>query len=256
MRHVDGPGIARVWFGAVSGRAPWRALSTVERNGVAQRPKLRGLPADESQTRASRPVALEDLELVERVKGGDAAAYSELVLKYQDRVYNAVWRICGHVENARDLTQDAFLKAFQRIQEFRQLSGFYTWVFRIAVNLTLSHQRSSNRRKTVSLDAEREAGGAQADSLARQVRSHAEASAERGATDAELQAHVARALQGLDDEHRAVVVLRDIEGLDYAEIADILDVPTGTVKSRLHRGRMALRQAIGPLLGGSMGSGA
>jgi RNA polymerase sigma-70 factor (ECF subfamily) len=152
------------------------------------------------------------------------------------------------VEDARDLTQEAFLKAFQRIGEFRQLSGFYTWVFRIGVNLALSYRRKEGRRKTISLDADSGASGTQADALSRRLESMGDGPLDESLMQAELQAHTARALHDLDDDHRAVIVLRDVEGLDYADIATILEVPPGTVKSRLHRARMAVRQAILPLL--------
>ncbi|MDO8631840.1 MAG: sigma-70 family RNA polymerase sigma factor, partial [Phycisphaerales bacterium] len=88
----------------------------------------------------------DDRELVRRVKSGQTEAYGELVRRYQDRVFNTCWRICGHLEDARDLTQEAFLKAFESLDAFRQESGFYTWIFRVAVNLSLSHRRSAGRR--------------------------------------------------------------------------------------------------------------
>ena len=200
--------------------------------------------------RSARPVPLEDFELVEKVKAGKTEAYGELVQKYQDRVFNTCWRICGHVEEARDITQDAFLKAFENISSFRQQSGFYTWIFRVAVNLALSHRRKEQRRRTVALDQAAGATGTQAEGLSRHV---AKASASEPADavgNAELQGVVAHALHALDDDQRAVVVLRDIEGLDYREIGEILAVPPGTVKSRLHRARQALREAILPLLPG------
>lgn len=196
----------------------------------------------------SRPVPLEDLELVEKVKAGETEAYAGLVRKYQDRVFNACWRICGHVEDARDLTQEAFLKALEGISGFRQQSEFYTWIFRVAVNLALSHRRKAATRRTVSLDQSVSAG-TQAEGLARRVRDNPGDDPATAASEAELQGQVARALQALDDDFRTIVVLRDIEGFDYAEIGEILGIPTGTVKSRLYRARMALRGAIQASLG-------
>ena len=197
----------------------------------------------------SRPVSLEDAQLIEKVKAGQTEAYGELVRKYQDRVFNACWRICGHLEDARDLTQEAFLKAYEGFATFRQQSGFYTWIFRVAVNLALSQRRNAKRRRAVSLDQSCEVTGTQADRLAQRVGQRTESSdPAHSASEAELQGFVARALQKLEDDHRAVVVLRDIEGLDYQEIGEVLDIPPGTVKSRLHRARMALRQAILPRL--------
>lgn len=191
---------------------------------------------------------MEDGVLVERVKQGQTEAYGELVRRYQDRVFNACWRICGHLEDARDLTQEAFLKAFEGLSNFRQQSGFYTWIFRVAVNLSLTQRRNAHRRRTVSLDTGSTATGAQADELVKRVQDESDNDPTRGPGDAELHAAVARALQELHDEQRAVIVLRDIEGFDYQEIAAILQVPPGTVKSRLFRARIALQQAIDPAI--------
>ena len=198
--------------------------------------------------RTTESARVEDRELVERVKQGQTEAYGELVRRYQDRVFNACWRICGHLEDARDLTQEAFLKAFQGLGNFRQQSGFYTWIFRVAVNLSLSHRRNVHRRRTVSLDAAPAGVGTQAEDLAKQVRGESAADPTCGPGEAELHTAVVRALQALDDDHRAVIVLRDIEEFDYQEIATILQIPPGTVKSRLFRARLALQQAIDPAL--------
>ena len=201
-----------------------------------------------SETAAANANSMSDVELVERVKAGRTEAYAQLVTKYQDRVFNTCWRICGHVEDARDVTQDAFVKAFESIHTFRQESGFYTWLFRIAVNLALSQRRNKARRRTVSIDSDMATAGTQAAELARSARARAADNANPKARDAELQAVVARALHALDDDHRAVIVLRDMEGLDYRRIGEILGVAPGTVKSRLHRARMAIREALLPVM--------
>ncbi len=185
-----------------------------------------------------------DADLVRRVKRGETEAFGDLVRRYQDRVFNTCWRICGHLEDARDLTQDAFLKALESLGGFREESGFYTWVFRVAVNLSLSHRRTAGRRRTLSLGDAGAAGGTQAEELARQARQPHDGDAARGGTTVESQGRVVQALQALDDEHRAVIVLRDIEGFDYENIGAILEIPPGTVKSRLHRARMALRDSL------------
>src|SRR3990172_7767636 len=198
--------------------------------------------------RSSELAQVEDGELVERVQRGQTEAYGELVRRYQDRVFNACWRICGHLEDARDLTQEAFLKAFEGLGNFRQQSGFYTWIFRVAVNLSLSHRRSAHQRRTVSLDAGSAGTDTQAEELVKRVRNESDDDPTRGPGEAELHRAVARALQELDDDHRAVIVLRDIEGFNYQEIATILRIPPGTVKSRLFRARIALQQAIDPAL--------
>jgi RNA polymerase sigma-70 factor (ECF subfamily) len=194
-----------------------------------------------------RPVSLEDVDLVKQVQAGRTEAFGTLVRKYQDRVFNACWRICGHLEDARDVTQDAFVKALEGLASFRGESGFYTWLFRIAVNLALTKRRDDARRRMLSFDGPA-SGGTQSNGLA--------ALAVRGGSGAEDEVHdrtelracVARALHALDDDQRAVVVLRDIEGFDYAEIGAILGIPEGTVKSRLHRARSSLCDVIRPMM--------
>lgn len=226
-------------------RFPQGGTTFRERIHVPARPKSRG-EASPQPTAATIP--LEDLELVERVRGGESAAYGDLVRKYQDRVFNTCVRISGNVEDARDHTQEAFLRAFARFAEFKGLSSFYTWVFRIAVNLALTEKRASGRRQTVSLDVDPAIHGTQAAELGRRLGDRTTAAGDGAVTEAEIHGHLLRALQALDTEFRAVIVLRDIEGLDYQQIGEILEVPAGTVKSRLHRGRMLLRQAILPLI--------
>jgi len=187
-------------------------------------------------------VRLADALLVRRVQAGEVHAFTELVRKYQDRVFNACLRICGRREDAADLTQEAFLKAFSAIDEFRGASAFYTWIFRIAVNLSISHQRKERHRRTASIDDPGGSGDADF---------RMPASADADPSDAiaaqETRAQVAAALATLDAEHRAAIVLRDIEGCDYQEIADILELPIGTVKSRIFRGRLALRRQLEPV---------
>lgn len=184
-----------------------------------------------------------DAELVGQVLGGDATAFTTIVDRYKDRLYNTVYRLVGSSEDASDLLQDTFVKAYENLDRFRGHSSLYTWLFRIAVNTSLSHRR---KRKWVHLvpsvgdsdDGDPVAG--------RGDRSSSDPSAPLVA--AETEAMVQEALGGLDEEHRTVVVLRDIQHCDYREIAAILDVPTGTVKSRLHRARLMLREKLGPLL--------
>ncbi|MBI4716461.1 MAG: sigma-70 family RNA polymerase sigma factor [Planctomycetes bacterium] len=204
-------------------------------------------PREEYPRHAERPIPLEDFGLVEKVNSGRTEAYGALVKKYQDRVFNACWRICGHAEDAQDLTQEAFLKAFQNLHSFRRESGFYTWIFRIAVNLALSHRRSGATRRARGFGAGEDADHTletQARELLRRGGSGAGTDPTNEPESVELHAVVARALLQLDGEYRAVVVLRDMEGFDYHEISEILEVPVGTVKSRLHRGRMVLREVL------------
>lgn len=178
------------------------------------------------------------------MQAGATEAFGELVEQYQDRIFNTCWRICGSLEDARDITQDAFLKALTGISDFHGKSAFYTWLFRIAVNMALSHRRKMKHRATTSLDRSMDQSGSQAERLSDRIVAANAPDPAAQVQDAELATRAVRALQGLEDDQRAVVVLRDIEGLDYRDIAIILGIATGTVKSRLHRARMALRLAL------------
>ena len=215
---------------------------------MSKRPNKQAVLSDaEDVSRAGcvPAVRFEDAVLVERVRGGDIDAFGLLVSKYQDKVYNTCWRMCGHVEDARELTQEAFFRAYQSIASFQGRSGFYTWVFRIAVNLTLSHRRKAKHRRVQSLD-QVENPGARDEPLRDQVADGAASNPASRALTTELERQVERALDDLDPDHRAAIVLRDIEGFDYAEIARILEIAPGTVKSRLHRARAALRERLRP----------
>lgn len=179
--------------------------------------------------------------LLERCRAGEPAAQSELVARYQDRVYNTCLRMCGNAADAEDYAQDAFVKALTSLDRFDGRSRFYTWLFRIAVNLVLSGRR---RAATVRMHGMNEG---ETGSTSRLATTDAPVMAQ--AAQREEHAMVLAALNELDDDARAIVVLRDVESLDYAEIAEILNIAPGTVKSRLHRARMALREKLQPMIG-------
>jgi RNA polymerase sigma-70 factor (ECF subfamily) len=180
-----------------------------------------------------------DAELAAAGGQGDPAAFGELVLRHQDRAFNLAFRLTGSREDAADAVQEAFLKAYRGIQSFRRQSSFYTWLFRIVVNEVRSRRRSgAARRPSFSLDAA-DGPGLRADGP----------DPSEQASLAERRQIVEEALQSLEFDQRAIIALRDIEGRDYAEIAQVLGCPQGTVKSRLHRARMALKDALAPKLG-------
>lgn len=212
---------------------------------MAERP----IPIESDPPSPGAPgISFEDAQLVQQVQSGRVEAYGELVRKYQDRLYNTCWRICGNAEDARDLTQEAFVKGLEGIDAFRSQSKFYTWLFRVAVNLCLTHRRRAKVRQAASLDQAIDTGGTQAQTLGQRIRDRkAERPDARGGR-AELQRQVTEALATLDDDLRSVVVLRDLEGFDYQQISEILEVAPGTVKSRLHRARMQLREKLGKLV--------
>lgn len=179
----------------------------------------------------------DDTTLVGQVQSGRVAAFAQLVQRYQDRVYNTCRRMCGSDEDAHDLTQDTFFKAYRSIGLFQQKSAFYTWLFRIAVNLSLTHRKKHRLRVVSQLTDHDPVSNRVAGSQA------ATGGASRTVT-AETREQVSAALASIDADHRAVLVLRDIEECDYEQIAGILEIPKGTVKSRVHRARVALRDAL------------
>ncbi|HVP09580.1 MAG TPA: sigma-70 family RNA polymerase sigma factor [Phycisphaerae bacterium] len=198
---------------------------------------------------AGLAIPFEDAELVEQSRQGDVAAFGRLVVKYQDQVFNTCWRMCGDRAEAEDLAQEAFVRAFRSIRSFCGRAKFSTWVFRIAVNLAISARRKTKGRSTYSLDegADRDEGGGARSVMAGLAAE--EAAPEQRVMDREQQGLVLKALAELDEEPRAVIVLRDVEFLGYDEIAEILEIPAGTVKSRLHRARLALREKLSGILG-------
>jgi RNA polymerase sigma-70 factor, ECF subfamily len=194
-------------------------------------------------------ITVDDALLVEQVRAGDMSAFSRLVARYQDRIVNTCWRISGNLDDAQDLAQDAFLRAFESIGSFQHRAGFYTWLFRIAVNLAISHRRKTGRVVKLSLHAPDGSfrGDHQAARLVGRVTRETDDPSAR-LVSREVGRLVAEGIEQLEDESRAVLVLRDIEGLDYQQISEILDLPMGTVKSRLYRARMELRGRLAPEL--------
>jgi len=190
----------------------------------------------------SAPEGSDDESLAALAVRGDTEAFEGLVRRYQDRVFNLLARMCGTESEAADLSQETFLKAYRGLGQFRQGSKFYTWLFRIAVNTGLSHRRQVTRRRAregVSLDA---ASGAAEDrsTLREMAVASAETAPDLNLERATVRARVREGLEQLDADHRAVVLLRDMEGLDYDAIAQALDISRAAVKSRLHRARLEL----------------
>jgi RNA polymerase sigma-70 factor (ECF subfamily) len=182
-----------------------------------------------------------DRELVESWRRGEAEAFASLVRRHQRRVFGLLLRMLGNREEAEDAAQDTFLNLHRHGHRFRQDSRFSTFVYRVAVNAALNRRRSLGRRR-----AHAEAY-AEAQSFAH-LAPTPQADPERTLADDELRARIARELLALPEALRAPVVLYDVEGLSYAEIAEVLDVAEGTVKSRIHRARQALRARLGALV--------
>ncbi len=217
--------------------------------GTRRRPRASNMMKDTTIPAAARRADDPDL-LAEQARDGDMGAFSRLATLYLDRIVNTCWRICGHREDAQDLAQEAFLHALQGLATFQGRSGFYTWLFRIAVNLSIAHRRKQARRPRLALQGQ-EPGWDQDHQAAKLVgRPSGRTPLPVEALQAkEAQRILLAALEQLDPEQRAMVVLRDIEDLDYQQIAEVLEVPIGTVKSRLHRARLELRARLKPTLG-------
>lgn len=182
-----------------------------------------------------------DLALVRAVKGGDATAYRGLVEKYQQRIYHVIYGMVRNQEDARDLTQDAFIKAFRNLERFREDSRFYTWLYRIAMNVTIDFTRR-RARAPVSAGAEEDVAVRDADRGIEDT--HRNDGPGKQLERKQLHTAILDAIEQLPDTHRQVILLREVEGLSYKEIAEVLEVKEGTVMSRLFYARKKLQEML------------
>jgi len=187
-------------------------------------------------------VALRDLpdrELVLLCQKSNPDAFAELVGRHQDRIYSAISRFCGNAEDASDITQRAFINAFRKISEFKGDAAFSTWIYRIAFNQAISFRRE-NKRAPVSIYSKDD------DLLTEPA---AEPNPTENLESQETQRKVQQALDLLEDGDRQIILLKDLQGASYDEIADILQIPKGTVRSRLHRARLELKAKLKSFIG-------
>ncbi len=185
-------------------------------------------------------------ELLRRSAKGDAGAFGMLVTHYQDAIFNLALRMVANREDASDVAQDVFLRAFRKIRAFEGRSSFMTWLYSIAMNESISLRRrkaAGSRKRELQMSV---LDGRDADAMY-DPPGHA-AAPDDGLERAETCRQVEQALAELDENYRSVVVLRDVEGLNYASIGGVLGCSVGTVKSRLHRARLELRLKLGRLL--------
>ncbi len=187
---------------------------------------------------ATETMADEERRLVDRAQRGDVESFNALVRAYEGRVYNLCYRMLGDADSAADAAQDAFLAAFRNLRSFRG-GSFRSWMLRIATNACYDQLRARKRRPTVSLDE----GDDDEEASPLQIADLAESPSDF-ALRRELAAAIERGLSELPDEQRIILVLSDIEGLAYDEIAQITNTNLGTVKSRLSRGRARLRDVL------------
>ena len=224
-------------------------MGTLGPSGASQRPEqekhpdslprinpatIEARPASDSSPTDPGPAGEVDDRLIDAVLGGDTRAYGELVERHQDRLRNTLLRFTGSIEEAEDVAQEAFVQAYLKLATFQRSSRFYTWLYRIAFNLAVS--KSRKRRPRVSLTAVQEAGGPEPVS---------EESRPDDPIHRDERARLLhQAIGELAEDHRQVLVLREFEELDYQQIAEVLDTPIGTVRSRLFRARMQLRDRL------------
>ena len=212
-------------------------------------PAGRAETGDRSSAVRSPSSNVADGLLIRRSLQGDSPATEELVRKYQNRIYNIVLKICADADDAAELTQETFVKILENLDRFEARSSFYTWAFRIAVNLTLNHCQRNARLTVRSLDSESD----ECDSRARQalkefLSDDSSPDPVVVAQNKELHEVAIEALNKLDEAQRAVLVLRDIEGMSYTRIAETLGIEIGTVRSRLSRARTKLKDILEAIL--------
>lgn len=177
----------------------------------------------------------EDERLVELAVGGDAYAFETLMQKHESRMFAVALRMCANREDAQDCLQDAMLRIYKAMPSFKGQSSFSTWAYRITMNTCLDDLRRKKVRKATSLDAMLDLGWSPVDPGD---------TPEKHADNAEMRRELSKAIQQLPEDMRAAIVLRDIQGFSYDEIAQMLDANVGTIKSRISRGRERLRDIL------------
>ena len=185
-----------------------------------------------------------DITLVELAQQGDIEAYEHLVERYHARIYSLTYQMTSNREDAEDLTQEIFIKALQALPKFKGKSSFYTWLYRIGINKTINYRKKRNRRRPLSLDSLEEEKG---EGVALQE-GDKQLTPDHDLRIQELKVKLNEAIDALSDKHRTVVVMHDIEGIKHDEIAKIVGVSVGTVRSRLFYARQQLQVALGDFI--------
>ncbi|MFH1302474.1 MAG: sigma-70 family RNA polymerase sigma factor [Planctomycetota bacterium] len=190
--------------------------------------------------RQSHTVTNNDQHLIQECLAGRTEAFDQLVLRYQDRLYRTLVRVLGSSDDARDAAQEGFTQAFFKLNSFRGTAAFYSWLFRISFNAAISQKRKTKRTSTTLDTQDNPAGNWLVDT-------HPENQPPDVAERAERKKMVHQALNELSEEYRTPLILRELEGMSYGEIADITSIPLGTVRSRIFRGRNELKQKLNTL---------
>lgn len=222
-----------------------RRLDDSKREGGAT--PVATVPTDDGRRAQHREEAVRDRALVERARGGDTKAFDELYKSYRTRAYNLAFRVTKNNEAALDVVQEAFIKVFKNLEGFEGTSSFYTWLYRIVMNLAIDKVRADARgQRHVEYDerlGQEDPEGArigQGESPLRKV------------LRSELSARIREVLDELPEYHREAIVLREVDGLSYDEIAEAMDCPKGTVMSRLFHARHKMQERLSPYLSGKL----
>jgi RNA polymerase sigma-70 factor, ECF subfamily len=192
-----------------------------------------------------------DAKLVKRCKNGDEAAFAELVERYQRKVYSIALGMVKNQEDAMDIAQDAFVKVHRYLGNFQGTSSFYTWLYRIVFNLSIDHVRKEGKRSNTEFDEKvgyRDATDDSSDFMA----NRSDLNPAKVIGRKELADRIQEAISELPPYHQAVIILREVEGLSYTEMAKIMKVSKGTIMSRLHHARQKLRRTLGPYIDGEL----
>lgn len=212
---------------------------------IMAEPVRRKAPKEPSEPPAEVTSRLtEETELVHRAREGDLSAYDELVKRYQERIYATVYHMTANHEDANDLAQEAFIKAFQALKSFKGGSSFYTWVYRIAVNKTINFLKQRKNKAQMSLD-DIDFNAEHDPDLVALI---SDKTPRREVSLMELQEKLNAAMLKLSEHHRLVVTLHDVQGLSHDEIAKIMDCNIGTVRSRLFYARQQLQAYLSDYL--------
>jgi RNA polymerase sigma factor (sigma-70 family) len=213
---------------------------------IMTEPARRKPQREEEQAQAPPPAPpqVDEMELVKKARHGDLESYDELVKRYQERIYATIYHMTSNHEDANDLAQEAFIKAFHALKSFKGGSSFYTWVYRIAVNKTINFLKQRKNKAQMSLD-DLDFNAEHDPDLVALI---SDKTPRREVNLAELQEKLNGAMQKLSEPHRLVVTLHDVQGLSHEEIAKIMDCNIGTVRSRLFYARQQLQAYLSDYL--------
>ncbi len=200
-----------------------------------------------------KPLGNRDQALIASARAGDLQAINELMASYQKRVFGVCYRMVSNYDDAADLTQETLIRVLTNLDRFDGRAAFSTWVVRIAMNMSLTHLRKERRRRKTFVPTGSDSGGkgASAGHLHLENAQSREPEQEAGVEHSERARVLSPCLSEVGDEYRALIVLRDVQGLGYREICEVLELPIGTVKSRLFRARLALRKSVDRMEGTS-----